>query len=503
MGQGNMKYTNPIIRGFHPDPSICRVGDDYYLVNSSFEYFPGIPVFHSKDLVNWTQIGNCVKRADKFPLDRVKDSGGIWAPTIRHEKGIFYVTATLEKYGNFIITSADPAGEWSDPVWVEMGGIDPSLYFENGKAYYCTNESLHPGKEEISMAEIDASTGTLLSEKRTIWCGVGGGHLEAPHVYHIDGWYYLIAAEGGTFFNHMITMARSRSIWGPYESCPWNPVLTNVHDTSKEVLCTGHGDLFRDHFGNWWIVHLGTRISRRTMTHLGRETFLTPVVWKDGWPVVENRKAVLISEGPLWAGQEKPKKWNADFSRENWEPEWIFLRNPRGLSYKRGDGKLVLYPSTVTLRDGKNPTFAAVRQRDFESETDTEFIFDPCRDGDEAGIAILLSSDFHYTFCKKKTPDGNVLVVEKRAEDFHQVAYCAPVQDGILRLKVCCSKEYYTFYYSVDDVPYKQVCTASTRFLSCEVAGKCFTGTVIGLYTVSSGETEAFMEVLKFSNNPL
>lgn len=414
----HMKYVNPIIKGFHPDPSICCACDDYYLVTSSFEYFPGIPVFHSRDLVNWTQIGNCVKHADKFPLDKVKDSGGIWAPTIRYEKGIFYVTATLEQYGNFIISTGDPSGEWSDPLWVPMGGIDPSIFFEDGKAYYCTNESLHPGKEEITLAEIDIKTGALAGEQKTIWEGTGGGFLEAPHIYHIGDWYYLITAEGGTFFNHMITMARSRSIWGPYESCPRNPVLTNAYDTSKEVQCSGHGDLFQDHYGNWWLVHLGTRLSRRTMTHLGRETFLTPVVWKNGWPTVEDGKAALVCEGPIWARQKTPKEWNADFNRDTWEPEWIFLRNPRESSYKREDGKLKLYPSEVTLREGKSPTFAAIRQRDFETETNTEFIFEPCREGDEAGIAIMLASDYHYTFCKKKTPEGNVLMVEKGQKIF-------------------------------------------------------------------------------------
>ena len=146
-----MEYHNPVLKGFHPDPSICRSGSDYYLVTSSFEYFPGIPVYHSSDLVNWTQIGNCVQDADAFPMADVKDSGGIWAPTIRCENGMFYVTATLSGYGNFIVSSPDPAGPWSKPVWVPVGGIDPSLYFEDGKAYYCTNASLHPGREEITL----------------------------------------------------------------------------------------------------------------------------------------------------------------------------------------------------------------------------------------------------------------------------------------------------------------------------------------------------------------
>lgn len=184
-----MQYQNPVIRGFYPDPSICRVGEDYYLVTSSFEYFPGIPVFHSRDLVNWKQIGNCVQDAEAFPLLEAKDSGGVWAPTIRYEEGLFYVTATLSMYGNFIVTASDPAGKWSTPVWVEAGGIDPSIYFENGHAYYCTNQSLHPGQEEITLEEIDVRTGKCIGEARTIWSGIGA-----------DFWKRLIStgSESGT-----------------------------------------------------------------------------------------------------------------------------------------------------------------------------------------------------------------------------------------------------------------------------------------------------------------
>ena len=172
-----MKYQNPIIRGFNPDPSICRVGEDYYLVTSSFEYFPGIPVYHSRDLVNWEQIGNCIQSPEDFPFQKVADSGGVWAPTIRYEDGMFYVTATFDAYGNFIVHTENPRGTWSKPVWVKVGGIDPSLYFENGRAYYCTNQSLHPGQEEISLYEIDLEKGTVIAgiwKRRTFITSANG-----------------------------------------------------------------------------------------------------------------------------------------------------------------------------------------------------------------------------------------------------------------------------------------------------------------------------------------
>lgn len=249
-----MRYQNPIIRGFNPDPSICRVGQDYYLVTSSFEYFPGIPVYHSTDLVNWTHIGNCIDRPEQLSFDSVLTEQGIWAPTIRYHQGTFYVTATFVGLGNFIISSADPAGGWSDPVVVDMGGIDPSLLFDDGKVYYCTNARGADEREAISLAQIDVTTGALLSEIRQIWHGAAEDRpqfLEAPHIYHIGDWYYLLAAEGGTRAAHMVTAARSRSIWGPYDACPRNPLLTNRYALDRDVAGSGHGDLVEDASGSW------------------------------------------------------------------------------------------------------------------------------------------------------------------------------------------------------------------------------------------------------------
>ncbi|MDO4338698.1 MAG: glycoside hydrolase family 43 protein [Eubacteriales bacterium] len=495
----NMKYQNPIIRGFHPDPSICRAGEDYYLVTSSMEYFPGLPLFHSRDLVNWEQIGNCIDRPEQLDMKNACDSGGIWAPTIRYDRGVFYVTATLDAYGNFIISTEDPYKEWSDPVWVNMGGIDPSLYFEDGKAYYCTNQSLHPGMEEITLAEIDIISGERRSPVRTIWCGTGGGHLEGPHIYLVNGWYYLLAAEGGTNFNHMATIARSRSIWGPYESCPRNPILTNRHDTVKQVQCSGHGDLFEDHRGNWWMVHLAIRTARRTMTQLGRETFLTPVVWENGWPGIgTNKMAALEQEGPLWEEQQETIGWSADFSSKEWEPQWIFVREKKPGLFQRGEGKLRLYPSVRNSAFELGQTFAAARPLDFACEMETIFRFWPDKTGDEAGIAVYLQSDFHYRFGRKKTEQGEFLVLEKIAEDFHQTACRIPVKPGRTHLKIVCSKEKYDFYYAMENEQMRLACSASTRFLSCEVAGRCFTGTVMGLYASAEVKTDAYADFENF-----
>lgn len=491
-----MQYENPILRGFHPDPSICRVGEDYYLVVSSFEYFPGLPIYHSCDLVNWRQIGSCLQRAEEFPLLTVGDSGGVWAPAIRWHEGVFYVTATLEKYGNFIVTATNPAGTWSSPVWLtEIGGIDPSIYFENGRAYYCTNEAL-TSPEAISLEEIDVTTGRIIGERKEIWSGIGAHFLEAPHIYHIGDWYYLMVAEGGTFFTHMETIARSHSLWGPYESCPHNPILTNMCDTSWQVQCAGHADLVEDTQGNWWAVHLGTRLARRTMTHLGRETFLTPVTWVDGWPVCgQDRKAKLLAEGPLTAPQQPAQPFIADMSRTVWEPEWIFLRRSDMANFRRVPGAMLLTPTTQTMRDPV-PTFAAIRPSDFDCVTDVTFTFDARQEGDEAGLAIRLDKQFHIT-CTLGY--GNVLTLVLQAEDIHHKVAQVELTEGETRLRLAADRERYSFFY-YSDGEYIKLGSVSTRFLATEVSGRCFTGTVIGLYTACTKPTEACMQVTAFAH---
>ncbi len=494
-----MHYENPVLRGFHPDPSICRVGQDYYLVVSSFEYFPGLPIYHSRDLVNWTQIGNCLQRADEFPLLPVGDSGGVWAPTIRWHEGKFYVTATLEKYGNFIVTAEDPAGEWSAPVWLpEVGGIDPSLYFEDRHVWYCTNDRLLPDEPGICLQEIDPATGRVTSERRMIWEGIGAQFIEAPHIYHIGDWYYLLVAEGGTFYTHMITVARSRTIWGPYESCPHNPILTNACDPTWQALCTGHGDLVKDPQGNWWMVHLGIRLSRRTMTHLGRETFLTPVTWQNGWPLCgTDRKATILCDGPLTAVQKPPQPFAADMSRTDWEPEWVFLRHPDMNNHRRIPGAMLLSPTLQTMRD-PSPTFAAVRPLDFDCTVDTAFTFSPEYPGDEAGLAVRLSAMFHVT-CTMTS--DRMLTLTQHMEDIDHVIARVPAPLGEVHLRMTGDREKYVFEYEQDG-QYRKLGQASTRFLSVEIAGKCFTGTVIGLYAACKTSTGAQMRVTSFIMKP-
>ncbi|HAS83495.1 MAG TPA: glycoside hydrolase family 43 protein, partial [Verrucomicrobia bacterium] len=284
-----MKYSNPVIPGFYPDPSICRVGQDFYLVTSSFEYFPGVPLFHSRNLVNWKQIGHCLTRHAQLPLSGVSISGGIYAPTIRYHGGRFYmVTTNCRNGGNFFVWSDAPDGAWSDPVWIAHKGIDPDLFWDDDGSVYVTGAG-------ICQTKIDIKTGQSLSESTHLWSGCGGHYPEAPHLYKISGHYYLMIAEGGTEYGHCVTIARGPTPQGPWETCPHNPILTHRSKSKIPVQATGHGDMVEDQSGNWWMVCPGIRPKGFHSCHfLGRETFLTPVKWVDGWPVIGNNGEIAI-----------------------------------------------------------------------------------------------------------------------------------------------------------------------------------------------------------------
>lgn len=285
-----MEYQNPILPGFHPDPSVCRVGGDFYLVNSSFEFFPGVPLYHSRNLADWELLGYCLNTEEQLNLKEAHASGGIYAPTIRWHEGVFFMTTTnVSDRGNFIVHTRNLSEGWSEPCWVEQGGIDPSLFFDDdGTVYFLSTGNRQDGTCMIQMCEVDPFSGKQLTPSIEISLGCGGKFPEGPHIYKRDGYYYLMLAEGGTEYGHMETIQRATTPYGPYEPCPHNPILTHRDDSRGEIFCTGHGDLVEDQNGNWWMVCLGTRCLHGAYAplmqhHLGRETFLAPVMWdKDG-----------------------------------------------------------------------------------------------------------------------------------------------------------------------------------------------------------------------------
>lgn len=474
-----MEYANPIIKGFNPDPSVCRAGDNYYLAVSTFEYFPGIAIYHSTDLVNWKLINHCISDYNSINFQGFGNSGGVWAPTIRYNNGRFYVTATIDKIGNIITYTDDILGSWSEPVHVDMGGIDPSIYFENGHAYYCTNENSGHG-EAITLCEINPDTGELIGAKKEIWHGIGEGWLEAPHIYKINGWYYIFTAEGGTSYNHQLTIGRSKNLFGDYEAFPFNPILTNRNDTSKAIMCTGHADLTDDKDGNLYIVHLGTRPCSNAKSNLGRETFLTPISYSDGWFFVDKKRAALHNEAAICKKQIPYNGFSTRFDGKKFEPEWLFL-NYTNITR---DNELSITPHNSAL------TLAAIRQPDFEFEAETVFEFEPESSADEAGLIVYLQSDFNYRLCKIKKADGNYISVQKYADDFFQTAYEEKISDGKITASVKADKDFYYFYFAPYGEQPREVCCASTHPLCVEVPVRCFTGTVIGLYAVGSSKAD-------------
>lgn len=485
-------FENPVLRGFHPDPSVCRVGNDFYLVTSTFQYFPGLALYHSRDLVNWTPAGHCITRDEQADLSLATSKGGIYAPVIRYNDGTFYViTTNVSGGGNFILTATDPEGEWSDPIPVPVPGIDPSLYFEDGRCYLTYTYS-----DMIHLCEIDPDTGKILSEPVRIWGGTGGRYPEGPHIYRKDGWYYLLISEGGTEYGHMITIARSRTIDGPYSANPANPILTHVFQPTQTspVQGTGHGDFVQAGDGSWWMIFLAFRTLPGEQHHiLGRETFLAPVRWDEGaWPVVNgNGQVSLQMDCPVLPQFPLPEpEVIADYSSGLPGPEWMFLRNPVEENYSFSGQSVRMKASSASIDDmSVSPAFIARRQESMDFETSVDLKSLSGRSA-EAGITIYMDVDSHYDVFVRKGDDGKMYAgIRYRLGELDHVETAGPVR-GDVTLRVGGSAESYSFSYSVDGKEFIQLGKMDTRYLSSETAGG-FTGVVIGMYCTGGKGAEA------------
>lgn len=482
-------YDNPVISGFYPDPSVCRVGEDYYLVTSTFEYFPGVPVFHSRDLVHWQQIGHCLTRDSQLPLQgATPNTGGIYAPTLREHQGIFYMVTTNVSHGwNFYVTATDPAGPWSEPIYVDQGGIDPSLFFDDdGTVYFCSNAG-----GGISTSTIDIASGQRLTEPRLVWLGTGGRWAEAPHLYKINGQYYLMIAEGGTEYGHMETIARSDSPWGPFTPCPHNPILSHRNRGADPVQGTGHADLIQAHDGSWWLVCLAFRIFDGNYHHLGRETFLAPVQWTaDGWPIVGDHGAITLHvDAPTLPLEPWPLPAVRDeFTATTPCLQWNYLRNPYRDDYTltARPGWLRLRGSALTLDAVDSPTFLGRRQQHPACRVATLLDFTPDADGEEAGLTVYMGAGHHYEVGVMQEDGQRTAFLRRRIGDLVAVTARQPVPDGPLVLQITAEPECYTFAVGAPDAAPTVLGTGQTRHLSSEVAGG-FTGVYFGLYATGTG----------------
>ncbi len=476
-----MKYTNPVIKGFYPDPSVCKANGKYYLVASSFQYFPGVPLFESDNLVNWKQIGYVLTRKNQVVLEKINSSGGVFAPTIRYINGRFYMVTTNDTtHQNFYVYTDDIYGEWSDPIYVEQGGIDPSLYYEDGHTYFMSNGLDDEGRSGVIQCEINIETGEKLSKSVSIWQGTGGRYLESPHMYKINGCYYLMAAEGGTEYGHMITYARSNSVWGPFENYAHNPVLTNRNKAPFEIQGIGHGDLIEDYNGDWHMLSLGFRQIHmwRPFHMLGREVFLTPVKFgEDGW---------------FSAGYDGTTDWeyelNGDFVQEekklytfentDWNVDWSYMRHPNYKDYELWDNRAILYGSDITLDMVDSPTFIALRQRDF----DFELTVDVTLDKGEAGVTLYACEYEHYEVAIRKNEADYEAILRLNIGGIHHIENSIKLPENCTTLMITGSNLTYEFAAMVNGDKIS-LGTAMTKYLSSEVA-EGFTGTMVGLYAV-------------------
>ncbi|WP_305098392.1 glycoside hydrolase family 43 protein [Croceibacterium aestuarii] len=413
------RYRNPVLPGFHPDPSTVRVGDDFYLVTSTFGWFPGIPVFHSRDLVNWELIGHAIDRPGMLDLTGMHAvSDGVYAPAISWHDGTFYIFNTCVRCGgNYYVTARDPAGPWSDPVWVPFAGIDPSLFFDDdGKVWVINNDlpeggETYPGHRALWVQQIDLDRGRMFGPRTMV---VDGGvdpaakpvWAEGPHIFKKDGWYYINAAEGGTAENHSQTIWRSRSVTGPYVPGPNNPTLTQRDlpaDRPNRVEATGHADLFELADGSWWATFLATRPFAGQSTLLGRETYLLPVTWRDGWPTIlpPGEPVPAVADRPdLPAGKEANwRSWHADFRGPRLSPEWIQLRNPADVQWyalDRERGALQIVAGSDAASTLAKPHFLGRRMRDPVAQWTARFAFAPEAQGDFAGLMAFASEEHFF-----------------------------------------------------------------------------------------------------------
>jgi xylan 1,4-beta-xylosidase len=490
-----MNYWEPIIAGFHPDPSICRVGDAFYLVNSSFEYFPGVPIFRSHDLLHWQQIGHCLTRTSQLDLRSSPASGGIYAPTLRYHDGMFYlITTHVDQGKHFIVTATDPAGEWSDPIWIEQGGFDPSLCFLDDGTVLLTWTEIRDGGNPtlIRQSQIDVSTGALLDEPQTIWHGMGGTYPEGPHLYSIDGRYYLLIAEGGTSYGHMCNVARSDSPWGPFEPCPHNPILTH-RSLSHPIQATGHGDLVQAQDESWWMVFLGIRPAGGYPPYhvMGRETFLTPVSWQDGWPVVGHGGQVLPQMAvPSFAEAEPTAPVTRDdFQQTQLALAWNLIRTPHKQEYDltARPGWLRLACVGMTLDDAE-PSFVGRRQEHHSFQVQTLMDFSTQSDGDEAGLTAFMNDKHHAEIALVQEQGERQLIVRNRIGSLSAVMASHPAPSGPIELHITATPTHYTFSWSLPGGQHEVLAQSEARYLAPEVAGG-FTGVYLGLYATGNHQT--------------
>ncbi|WP_427118134.1 family 43 glycosylhydrolase [Pseudarthrobacter scleromae] len=485
---------NPLIPGFNPDPSIVRVGEDYFLITSSFEYLPGLPIYHSTDFETWEQIGNVAMRAEQLGIYNVPTPLGVFAPTIRHQDGVFYVIVTiLGGRGCVIFTATDPAGDWSDGIVLEgLDGIDPDLAWdENGTAYVTYSgtvleENGHK-RPSVLQVKVDVGSGTILDEPRLLWSGTGLKYPEAPHLYQRGDTWYLLIAEGGTERGHAVSIARASSPEGPFVGGPSNPFLS-ARSTDRPIQNTGHGDLVELPDGSTGMIVLGMRPLglAKSFSPLGRETFATRLEWVDGWPVAE---PVTLNPRP------EPITFKDTFTAETLDSGWMAVRRTPGEVTAVENSALVLTADGETL-DGLHPTFLGRRQTTLTASASIEV--DVSRG--TGGLTVRYDENNHYDLEATTTDQGVHLVARARLAGLQQEWHAElPAGPIIMNVVLTPNREGFSLGDPVERVTFSAapagdaaatvtVAEIDGRYLSAEVVPS-FTGRVIGPYSTAGTVT--------------
>ncbi len=496
------QIVNPVLAGFYPDPSICRVDDDFYMVTSSFSFFPGVPVFHSRDLIHWEQLGHVLSRPEQLPTNMRKISGGIYAPTLRYHDGVFYMITTNVDYGGDIVcTATDPAGPWSNPVVVEHApGIDPSLFFDDdGQCWMCGNDWSR-GYAVIWVAPFDVKTLSLAGERTDLWRGAmhDAWAPEAPHIYRKDGWYYLMIAEGGTEFFHSVTIARSKNITGKYVGYRGNPILTHRHlGQMYPISNTGHADLVQLKDGSWYMVMLASRPYGGYHLNLGRETFITPVDFSGDWPVVNPGMGHVDFACPAPDLPEHvfPQEDPDDFRAMCWnylgtpapdgDPVKVESGNRLGIRCTRAP-LIPSSPNEGVEITGRALGFYGRRQQHMVCQAQVKAVL-PEGPGTSCGL-VVLQHDFASLRLEMAWRDGQSVVRAVRA--FRQGKEGEWVQQ-VLAEQVCGQEEVLTLCAQEQEwtlsVGERVVATANGGFMGSESCGG-FVGAYLGMFASGNGE---------------
>lgn len=515
---GANQYRNPVVAGFYPDPSAIRVSDDFYLVNSTFGYFPGLPVFHSRDLVSWRQIGNAIDRPDQINYgDKDELTRGLFAPAISYNEGTFYIANTCFYCdgGNYIVTAKNPAGPWSDPVWLGFTGIDPSLFFDdNGTAWMVNNdvpqgEMRYDGHRAIWMQQFDIANQKMIGPRMVL---VDGGadpaskpeHIEGPHLFKHDGWYYLTAAEGGTGEQHAQMVWRSKQVTGPYEPWPGNPSLTQRDLDPKRpdpITSAGHAQFVKLKDGSWWAVFLATRPYRGNEYNLGRETFLLPVTWRDGWPMVLPRgeRIPVAVRRPDLPSSPQPVPttgafdWSENFTAEKLPLQWMTIHPPKQPWFKTAADGLHITPSSTPIGghgSGGQPAYLAHRLQHHRATITATLDPASIDSGALAGLVVLQNERNHYVVAVEHDERGSAVVVLQRTgaqspiagQELKRIALPATTRPVSLRFDLDGPR--LNVYYAAEPEQWQAIATnLDASLLSAAVAGG-FIGNTFGPYAL-------------------